>query len=114
VRRGNLFLIVRARSSTQLRSEAVTFRATAEAPREAGVIVSVEWDFDGSGRFSEAERIDSAPRVSVERRHSFAGPGTFFPVVRVVAHREGRTTSPFGRLQNLARARVVVGQPQVG
>jgi hypothetical protein len=114
VRRGNLFLIVRARSSTQLRSEAVTFRATAEAPREAGVIVSVEWDFDGSGRFSEAERIDPAPRVSVERRHSFAGPGTFFPVVRVVAHREGRTTSPFGRLQNLARARVVVGQPQVG
>ena len=92
----------------------VTFRATAEAPREAGVIVSVEWDFDGSGRFSEAERIDPAPRVSVERRYSFAGPGTFFPVVRVVAHREGSTTSPFGRLQNLARARVVVGQPQVG
>ena len=76
--------------------------------------MSLAWYFDGSGRFSEAERIDPAPLVSVERRHSFAGPGAFFPVVRVVAHRQGSATSPFGRLRNLARARVVVGQPQVG
>jgi hypothetical protein len=92
----------------------VTLRATAEVPRQTGVIVSVEWDLDGSGRFAEAERIDPAPGVSVERRHAYAGPGTFFPAVRVVAQREGSTTSPFGRLQNLARARVVVGQPQLG
>jgi hypothetical protein len=93
---------------------AVTLRATAECPPQTGVIVSVEWDFDGSGRFAETERIDPAPRVSVERRHSFAGPGTYFPAVRVVAQREGGATSPFGRLQNLARVRVVVGQPEVG
>jgi hypothetical protein len=92
----------------------LTFRATAEAPPETGFIVSVEWDFDGSGRFSEAERIDPTPHVSVERQHSFAVPGTYFPVVRVVARREGSRSRAFGRLQNLARVRVVVGQPRVG
>jgi hypothetical protein len=92
----------------------LTFRASAETPPETGFIVSVEWDFDGSGRFSEAERVDPAPRLSVERQHSFDGPGTYFPVVRVVAQREGSGSSPFGRLQNLARVRVVVGPPRVG
>lgn len=86
----------------------LTFRATAEVPPGTGVIVSVDWDFDGSGLFSEAEPIDVAARVSVECRRSFAEPGTSFPAVRVVARREGSATTPFGRLQNVARVRVVV------
>ena len=47
-------------------------------------------------------------RVEVERRHSFAAPGTYFPTVRVAAQRDGDPDTPYARLQNLARARVVV------
>jgi hypothetical protein len=86
-----------------------TFRAVTEVPEGTGVIVAIAWDFDGSGSFSEAEPVVAAARVVVERRRCFPAPGTFFPVVRVVARREGTASGPFARLQNLARVRVVVG-----
>ena len=86
-----------------------TFRAAAEVPEGTGAIVAVAWDFDGSGSFTEAEPVAAATRVVVERRRSFPEPGTSFPAVRVVARREGTTSGPFARLQNLARVRVVVG-----
>jgi hypothetical protein len=89
----------------------LTFRATAEVPPGTGLIVAVEWDFDGSGRFVEREQVAAAERVTAVRRRSFAGPGTHFPVVRAVAQRHGDTSSPFARLQNLARVRVVVSDP---
>jgi hypothetical protein len=88
----------------------VTLRATAEVPPGTGLIVALEWDFDGSGRFAEASDIEPAAFVSVERRHAFAGPGTCFPVVRVVSHREGSAGTQYARQQNLARVRVVVGE----
>ena len=71
--------------------------------------MSVEWDLDGAGRFPV--RDDGArpsERVVVEHRHSFAAPGTYFPTVRVAAQRDGDTTTPYARIQNLARVRVVV------
>jgi NADPH-dependent ferric siderophore reductase len=92
----------------------LTFRAVAEVPEGTGLIVEVAWDFDGSGRFSEAEPVAAATEVVVERRRSFAEAGTTFPAVRVVAQRDGNPTSPFARLQNLARVRVVVGDPPPG
>ena len=52
--------------------------------------------------------IEPAPRLEVERRWSSAEVGTHFPVVRVVAQRDGDVTTPYARLQNLARVRVVV------
>jgi hypothetical protein len=88
--------------------EEVMLRATAEVPPGTGSIVAVEWDLDGSGAFALRERIEPAPRVEVERRWSGATTGTHFPVVRVAAHRDGDVTTPYARLQNLARARVVV------
>jgi hypothetical protein len=89
----------------------LTFRAVAEVPQGTGAIVSVAWDFDGSGRFAEVESVPPAARVVAARRRSFPGPGTFFPAVRVVAHRDGDASSPFARLQNLARVRVVIRDP---
>jgi hypothetical protein len=80
----------------------------AEAPPGTGSIVSVEWDFDGTGQFAVAETFDVAERVARTRRHAFDAPGTYFPTVRIAAHRRGDAASPFGRLQNLARSRVVV------
>ena len=69
--------------------EEITLRATAEVPPGTGSIVAVEWDFDGSGTFAVAERIEPAPRVEVARRWSTADAGTHFVVVRVVSQRTG-------------------------
>ena len=87
---------------------AVTFRATARVPEGTGVIVTVEWDFDGAGSFPTAESIAMEESVEVERRFSFTAPGVYFPTVRVAAHRSGDRTSPYARVQNLDRVRVVV------
>jgi hypothetical protein len=86
----------------------VTLRAEAAVPEGTGAIVTVEWDFDGTGRFPFADRVAPAHGVVVECRHAFAAPGTYFPTVRVTAHRDGDPASPYARLQNLARVRVVV------
>ena len=53
--------------------------------------------------------IEPAQALTVERRHTFGTVGTHFPTVRVASHRDGDTTTPFARIYNLARARVVVG-----
>jgi hypothetical protein len=101
----------RADSTT---GDELSFRAEAEVPEGTGVITEVAWDFDGSGRFSDAEPVTAAPKVVVQRRRSFPEAGTFFPAVRVVARRDGPTSGPFARLQNLARVRVVVADPLRG
>ena len=86
----------------------VTLRATAQVPDATGSIVSVEWDLDGEGLFPVTDPIEVAEELVVERRCSFSEPGTYFPVVRVAAHRDGDPGSPYARVQNLARVRVVV------
>jgi hypothetical protein len=89
--------------------DVVTFHASARVPQGAGVIVTVEWDFDGAGSFPMAESIEVAEEVVAQRQFSFAAPGVYFPTVRVASHRHGDRTSPYARVQNLARVRVVVG-----
>jgi hypothetical protein len=78
-------------------------------PSDTGSIVGVEWDFDGAGAFPVKEQLEPAETLVVERTWCYTEPGTYFPVVRVVTNRRGDPTSPYGRLQNLARVRVVVG-----
>ena len=72
--------------------------------------MTVEWDFDGAGRFADRDAIEPAGTVQAVRQRAFGEPGTHFPVVRAVAQREGDAVTPFGRLQNLARVRVVVDE----
>jgi hypothetical protein len=88
--------------------EDLIFCAIAEVPEGAGSIVAMEWDLDGSGTFSITESVEEAARVVLERRFSFLESGTYFPAVRVVAQRDANRASPFARVQNLARVRVVV------
>jgi len=47
-------------------------------------------------------------RVNLSTKHTFSKPGTYFPVLRAASHRQGDTTTPFARIQNLGRVRVVV------
>lgn len=89
--------------------DAPLFRAVAEVPGGAGRIVCIEWDFDGAGSYPARQDWDEVVPAVVERRHTFATPGTYFPAVRVASQRDGDTRTPYSRIQNLARVRVIVG-----
>lgn len=82
--------------------------ATIEAPPGAGHIVGAEWDLDGSGTFAEAESFAPAERIALRRSYAPAGPGTHFAVLRATLQRDGDAATPYGRVQNLARVRIVV------
>jgi hypothetical protein len=118
-RRGGIQPVVSLAVNGDLRADSttgdeLTFRAVAEVPEGTGVITEVAWDFDRSGRFTDADPVVAAPKVVVERRRCFPEAGTSFPAVRVVARRDATTSTPFARLQNLARVRVVVADPPLG
>jgi hypothetical protein len=96
--------------------QTVNFSAVAEVPPGAGEIVKAEWDFLGTGDFVQVHPGDvgtPAPTVHLHTSHTYpkppTSPTTYFPVVRVTSQRNGDTDPhAYGRIQNLARARVVV------
>lgn len=90
--------------------ESVTFTAEIEAPQGTGSIVAAEWDFDGDGAYPQAAEAGGLGKSRAELRttHRFTKPGTYFPALRVVAQRDGDFSTPFARVQNLGRVRVVV------
>jgi len=90
----------------------VTFSARVEVPTNTGSIVAVEWDFEGAGTFPvNAELTTSnkkASTITLKSSHSFARPGTYFATVKVTTQRQGNDKTPFARIPNLSRVRVVV------
>ena len=90
----------------------VTFSAVIEVPPGTGRVVAAEWDFEGAGNSPVVERLTgpdaSGPRVAVKATHAFSKPGTYFPALRVASQRQGDAKTPFARIQNLGRVRVVV------
>jgi hypothetical protein len=90
-------------------NQPVTFTAIIEVPPNAGKVVSAEWDFEGLGNYPLAEKL-SIPQslVQLSATHLFSRPGTYFPVLRATSQRQGDMQTPYCRIQNLARVRVVV------
>jgi hypothetical protein len=88
--------------------EAISLSGIIEATLNTGSVVGAEWDFDGSGAYSVKEQITPAQRVSVTRSHVFPKPGTYFPALRATVQRPDAAGTPFARVQNLGRVRVVV------
>lgn len=90
--------------------QAVSFSAEIEVPPGTGEIIVAEWDFDGAGTFPIASDLppSSASTVQVTATHTFTEPGTYFPTLRATSHREGDLETPFARIHNLGRVRVVV------
>lgn len=84
--------------------------ASAESPPGSGQIVEARWDLAGTGDFATPGALvkRSGSKVTIETEHVFDRPCTYFPTVRVVSRRDGPSGSPFARLQNVARVRVVV------
>jgi hypothetical protein len=87
----------------------VTLEVRAQAPPEGGTIVSIEWDFDGTGTYPFGHEVDGTETsVRMSTSHTFETAGTYFVTARVCSHREGRVDARFRRLANVASARVVV------
>lgn len=86
----------------------VTFEALAETPPRTGKIVSAEWDFEGAATYPLKAQVSPAERVVLKTTYVFAKPGTYFPTLRVTSQREGDAETPFARIPNLQRVRVVV------
>jgi hypothetical protein len=90
-------------------NQPVRFTATIEVPPNAGKVVAAEWDFEGTGDYPSPERIDTPQSlIKLSATHSFANAGTYFAVLRATSQRQGDATTPYGRIQNIARVRVVV------
>ena len=78
-------------------------------PPGAGKVVAVEWDYEGTGnRFPKEPLGTPLARAQVSGEHAYSKPGTYFPVLRVFSQREGDAKTPYGQVQNIARARVIV------
>jgi hypothetical protein len=93
-------------------NQVVTLQAVVEVPPGTGSLVYAEWDF-GDGRWFPRP-VDLASVESIGERSTltttcrFSAPGTYFAIVRVASQRSGDTETPFTRVQNLARVRIVV------
>jgi hypothetical protein len=89
--------------------ESVELAGEVEVPPGAGVVVSAEWDFDGSGSYADAETIaPDSSSLRFGRTHAFEEAGTYFVTLRVASQRSDSVGSGFGAARNLARVRVVV------
>jgi hypothetical protein len=97
---------LRAEVST---NDSVQFKAEIEVPPGAGSIVAAEWDFEGLGNYPvTASLVTPEIRVSLTASHVYSKPGTYYPVLRVTSQREGNAQTPYARVQNIARVRVIV------
>jgi hypothetical protein len=99
-----------ASAHAQVRTnESVTFSATIQVPSGAGQVVAAEWDFDGVGDYCVAEQIGKPQEIiSFSAAHAYNKSGTYFAGLRVTSQRDGDSRTPYGRIQNIARVRVVV------
>jgi hypothetical protein len=105
----------------------VTFTAVVEVPKNKGKVVAAAWNFEGlpkemdkasvfnfetsdvfpvKGKFTPTD--NNGYRVTLKTTYTFSRPGTYFPTLRVAAQRQGDQKTPYTRIQNLDRVRVVV------
>jgi len=89
--------------------EPVKFFAIIDMPPKAGKVVAAEWDFEGVGDYPVAEELRHPKQtVVLKATYTFSEPGTYFPVLRATSQREGDPDTPWARIENLDRVRVVV------
>ncbi|KAH6679955.1 hypothetical protein F5X68DRAFT_269996 [Plectosphaerella plurivora] len=91
------------------RGQNITLEAIIELPKGSGPVASVEWDTRGTGQFVKGEFGETVgSKLRVKRDFRFCSTGTFFPNVRVATQRNGHRDSPYIRVYNLGRARIIV------
>ena len=88
--------------------QSVTFQAKIQVPPNTGQVVAIDWDFTGTGNFVAAPFGPPKPTVHVEATFTYTTPGTYYAAAAGHLTTDGDTTTPFARVQNLGRVRVVV------
>lgn len=104
--------------------ETVTLTATVEVPKAFGKLVAAAWnmegvsdsikeelgwDFENSALFPvKAKWKMEGNTAKIKITYTFTNPGTYFPTVRIASERTGSKNTPYTRIQNLDRVRVVV------
>ncbi|WP_205319154.1 PKD domain-containing protein [Runella rosea] len=92
--------------------QTASFEAVVEVPLHTGKIVAAEWDFEGKDSFPiKSEKIvfdEKTGRATLKMTYKFTKSGTYFPTLRVASQRNGDAKTPFARIPNLDRVRVVV------
>jgi hypothetical protein len=90
--------------------QTVRLSAVVTVPLGTGKVVWAAWDLDGSGKFTTSAVLPKKPqaKATIRTSVSFDKPGTYFVTLRVASERSGDAASPYARIMNLGRARVVV------
>lgn len=91
--------------------DTVTFIAAADVPEGTGSLTGAEWSFEGEQTFVETGELvsgDDGQSVTIQTAHKFEKAGTYFPVVRVRAERNGDNKAVFTQITNIDRVRVIV------
>ncbi|MDB6062515.1 MAG: hypothetical protein JWM78_2618 [Verrucomicrobiaceae bacterium] len=105
-------LTVRANGEARIEvpvGKSITVEVHAEVPPNAGTIVGVLWDFDGTGKFPVVQEVDGKQtEITLTTTHTYDKPGTYFATAQVLSHRDGDVKATSRRVPNLASARVVV------
>lgn len=104
-------LTVEGKKRVELKiDQKVKFLAKVEVPANQGKVVEVDWDFgDHQNYYPEQHNTSSSKEfLALTNQHVFTKPGTYFVTVRIKAERNGNVETPFAKIQNLDRVRVIV------
>lgn len=87
----------------------VRLTGTVAVPPGAGTVVSVAWDFEGAGTYAAPARVGRNARTArVSATYRFTRPGTYFVGLKGISQRQGDAATPYARIENIDRVRVVV------
>jgi len=89
--------------------QSVTFTGTVAVPPGSGTLIAAQWDLEGAGTFATSAPVPEGARtVSLDITHRFDKPGTYFAGLNGVSQRGGDRATPYARIENIDRVRVVV------
>jgi hypothetical protein len=87
----------------------VALKGSIDVPPGGGRVVGAEWDFEGVGKFSPAPSLQSrGASATVKATHVYTKPGTYFAVLKGSTQRDDAKGTPYARIENLGRVRVIV------
>ncbi|WP_454798481.1 hypothetical protein [Novosphingobium lindaniclasticum] len=87
----------------------INLEGRVEVPPGAGEIANVDWSQTGMDEFSAAPLTKAHQReMMVKTTMTYSTPGTYYPVLRATANREGDPSLKVRYVRNLARIRVDV------
>lgn len=88
--------------------QVVSFAGRIEVPPATGSVTSVEWDFEGTGKFLNKDFGSSKATVHVAGSRTYKKKGTYYATVRATSNRNGDVKTPYAQVANLGRVKVIV------